>query len=163
MWVGSGGGSGGWAFAFDTRCLRFESNGHFSANCSSENTTNKEIGGRYRAIFKKQKSAMKAQMNNWTKERETDVGNWRRRKPSSDRNNNKREKNWMKRGRKIKQSQMCLIKEGEEGMKKWQQKARKTGSVKRTIKRTIKRTRKEEEEEVKDWIEKNKIEETNFA
>ena len=64
----------------------------FSANFSSENTTNKEIGGRYRAIYKKQKSAMKAQMNNWTKERETDEGNSRRRKPTSDRNNDKREK-----------------------------------------------------------------------
>ena len=64
----------------------------------------------------------------------------------------------MKRGRKLKQSQMCLIKEVEEGMKIWQQKARKTGSVKRTIKRTSK-----EKKEVKDWIEKNKIEETNFA
>ena len=33
---------------------------------------------------------------------------------------------------------MCLIKEGEEGMKIKQQKARKIGSVKRTIKRTSK-------------------------
>lgn len=46
-----------------------------------------------------------------------------------------------------KKSQMCLIKEGEEGMKIRQQKARKTGSVKRTIMRT---TKEEEEEEVKD-------------
>ena len=39
----------------------------------------------------------------------------------------------MKRGRKIKQSQMCLTKEVEVGMKKRHQKARKTASVKRTI------------------------------